>query len=343
MLQVGIIRTTYHLRNSFNIANYNRTSTPAVIVRVSDGEHIGWGEAALPPYLLETPESVESFITKFQLQRFADDFSLSFILSELQNFSDNNSAAKAAIDIAIHDLRAKQLGVACSDLFGINAEHHLPTSYTLGIDSVENIRRITTEASNFKIIKVKLGGNHDRKTIQTIRTLTSKPLFVDLNQGWKSIEQAKQESEWLSSQGVILIEQPFPKLWLEESFRLKEVSDLPIIADESCQRIGDITQVANAFDGINIKLMKSAGMAEAQQMIGAARSQNLKILMGSMTESSVATMAANIFAPLVDFLDLDGPWLLANNPFQTPTINDGIIAKNSIPGLGAIPLIELKD
>ncbi len=328
-LKISLIPYTYQLKHSFNLAIYSRTTTPAVLLKIQTPDITAWGEASLPPYLGETQESVMSFINRFNLERFSESDSLETILHEVDNFEPNNTAAKAAIDIALHNLKAQLGGISLQQQFGIHTEFTLPTSYTIGIDSPENVASRATEAKDFNVLKIKLGGANDREMIAAVRSVTDKPIYVDVNQGWKTLDQAEKESDWLAKMGVVLIEQPFPKDWLEETARLREKSPLPLFADESCQRLADVEKMAQAFQGINIKLMKCTGMAEAAKMISLARKLNLKIMMGSMTESSVATLAANTFAPLVDFIDLDGPWLIANNPFETPKLQGGVLMESS--------------
>ena len=246
-LKISLIPYTYQLKHSFNLAIYSRTTTPAVLLKIQTPDITAWGEASLPPYLGETQESVMSFINRFNLERFSESDSLETILHEVDNFEPNNTAAKAAIDIALHNLKAQLGGISLQQQFGIHTEFTLPTSYTIGIDSPENVASRATEAKDFNVLKIKLGGANDREMIAAVRSVTDKPIYVDVNQGWKTLDQAEKESDWLAKMGVVLIEQPFPKDWLEETARLREKSPLPLFADESCQRLADVEKMAQAF------------------------------------------------------------------------------------------------
>lgn len=190
------------------------------------------------------------------------------------------------------------------------------TSFTIGIDEPKILKQKISEAGEFKIFKVKLGTTDDKQIVQFIRDETDKPLYVDINQGWTDKYFALEMSEWLHRQNVLLIEQPFYKNDLEKSAWLTERSPTPIIADESVQRLSDIEKIKNSFNGINIKLMKCTGMNEAYKMILKARENNLKVMMGCMTETSCGISAAAQLSSLVDFTDLDGNLLITNDPLM---------------------------
>jgi L-Ala-D/L-Glu epimerase len=319
------------LRHPFTIANYSRTHTPVVFVEIHDADdHVGRGEAALPPYLGETQASVLEFLSKTThiLAAQKTDLTLSkiaFLMAQIDALAVGHTAAKASVDIALHHLFALQTNIPLWQHFGVSPDEMPLTSCTLGIDTAEVLREKVHEAADFEVLKIKLGSADDRTLIQTIRQATQKPLYVDANQGWRNREWSLDFAHWLHSEGVQLIEQPFEKHNLSDTAWLAERSPIPIIADESCQRLGDMAALSGVFHGINIKLMKCTGLTEARQMIEKAHAWQFKILMGCMTESSCAIMAAAQIAPLCDWCDLDGPWLIANNPFATPTLINGRI------------------
>ncbi|RYD78243.1 MAG: dipeptide epimerase, partial [Sphingobacteriales bacterium] len=207
-------------------------------------------------------------------------------------------------------------------------------SYTIGIDTPEVIREKLKDAENFKVIKVKLGRDNDREIIETIRSLTNVPLYVDANQGWSDRIKAIDLIYWLHNQGVVLIEQPMDKNDLEGNAWLTERSPVPLLADEAVQRLADMDQLKGAYHGINVKLMKSCGMYEGHQMILKAQSFGMKVLIGCMSETSCATLAAAALAPLCNWADLDGPWLTKNNPFTDPPFENGKYRLKNLPGLG---------
>jgi len=184
------------------------------------------------------------------------------------------------------------------------------------------------------IIKVKLGRDSDRELIKTIRSVTSLPLFVDANQGWTDLQQSLDMTHWLHEQGVLLIEQPMLKTDPDSNAWLTERSPIPIIGDESVQRLADVEKAKGVYHGINIKLMKSAGMYEAHEMIKKARALDLKVMIGCMSETSCATLAAAALAPQCDWADLDGPFLTSNNPYEMPEFRKGKWVLEDEAGLG---------
>ena len=327
---------TLELKHAFNIANNSRTTTPAMMVEVEQDGVIGYGEAAMPPYLGENPETAAAFLRLVDFSRFPDPFQLEEILPALDALAPGNTAAKAAVDIALHDWIGKRFGAPWHRLWGLNPARTPVTSFTIGIDTPEVIRQKTHEAAPYKILKVKLGGDADRLMIETIRSVTDKPITVDANQGWTDRAKALQQIEWLATQGVVFIEQPLPKAQLDDTAWLKERSPLPLIADESCQRLTDVARLRGVFDGINIKLMKCTGLREAHRMITLARALGLKVMLGCMTETSCAISAAAQLSPLADWADLDGAVLIKNDLFAGATIVDGKVTLPDHPGIGAV-------
>ena len=183
------------------------------------------------------------------------------------------------------------------------------------------------------MFKVKMGSKDDQRVLETVRSVTDRPVRVDANEGW-TLEDALSRLDWLQKMGVELVEQPLPAEQLEESAELRRQSPLPLFADESVHRAADIPRLAEAFDGINIKLMKCGGLGEALRMIHVARAHGMKIMLGCMVESSMAITAAAHLAPLVDYVDLDGNLLVDNDPFIGATIEDGRLVLPDGPGLG---------
>ncbi len=327
--------STYNLelRHTFAIANYSRTSTPVVLVEVEHKGLVGYGEASLPQYLGETQESVCRFLQKVDLSVFSDLRSLDEVLEYVDSVEEKNTAAKAAIDIALHDLWGKLHQKPVYKLLNIDISNQLYTSFTIGIDSEDVVRKKIEEAQPYAILKIKV--NKDwRETIRVIRKYTDKPLFIDANQSWTDKHEALESVLELKDQNVLLIEQPLPKDNLLDSEWLTARSPLPIIADESVQRLCDINKIEGAFHGINVKLMKCTGIAEAYKMILSARTKGMKVMLGCMTETSCAISAAAQLSPLVDFADLDGNLLIKNDCFDGVKIIGGKITLNTNPGIG---------
>ena len=326
------------LKHSFNLARHSRTTTPDVLVQIEYGGIIGYGEASMPPYLGESIKSVSSFLSKLDLSQFSDPFRLDEIHEYMDSVALDNRAAKASVDIALHDLIGKIMQQPWYKIWGLSPEKTPDTSFTIGIDTPDVVRKKVDEAEPYKVLKVKMGLENDKEMVETIRSKTSRPICVDANQGWTSKEKALEMCEWLSERNCLFVEQPLPKEMIDESAWLRERSPLPIIADEFLQRLPDVKNVMGAYDGINIKLMKSTGMHEAYKMAILAKSLGLKVMLGCMTETSCAISAAAQLAPLADWADLDGNLLIANDCFDGMKIINGKITLNVLPGIGIKPL-----
>ncbi|RZL33850.1 MAG: dipeptide epimerase [Pedobacter sp.] len=324
------------LKHPFSIAKFTRTSTPLLLIKLDYEGFTGFGEASMVPYMGESHTTAAAFLAKVDFNRFQHPFDFAEIHTYLNEIEKGNPAVKAAIDIALNDLNGKILNQTCALIYGADKNKMPITSYTLGIDIPEVLKEKVADAKGFKVLKIKLGRDNDKELIQTIRSVSDLPLYVDANQGWSDRKQAIDMCYWLYDQGVLLIEQPMDKNNLDGNAWLTERSPIPIIADEAVQRIGDMETLKGAYHGINIKLMKSAGMYEAHQMILKARSYGMKVLIGCMSETSIATLAGAALAPLCDWADLDGPFLTVNNPFEQPKFEDGKYILNDLPGLGLV-------
>ena len=327
------------LQHTFTVSSYSRTTTPDVQVEIEYDGVIGYGEASMPPYLGHTVESVCNFLKKVNLEQFSDPFQMEDILTYVDGLSEGDAPAKAAVDIALHDLVGKLMGQPWWRIWGLNPAKAPNTTFTIGIDTPEVVREKTLEcADRFKILKVKVGLDSDEQMIRTIREVTDLPLAVDANQGWKDRSQALDEIFWLKENGVVMVEQPMAVDRLDDIAWITERSPLPIFADESIQRLKDISGIKGAFSGINIKLMKCTGMREAWKMVQYARAEGMKVMVGCMTETSCACSAAAQLSPAVDFADLDGNLLISNDRFEGMTVVDGRITLPDRPGLGLIRL-----
>lgn len=327
------------LAHTFTVASYSRTTTPDVQVEIEYDGFIGYGEASMPPYLGHTVESVCAFLEKVNLEQFADPFCIDDILNYVDSISEGDAPAKAAIDIALHDLVGKLLGQPWFRIWGLDAAKAPSTTFTIGIDTADVVRQKTLEcADKFNILKVKVGLENDKEMIETIRSVTDLPLAVDANQGWKDKYKALDEILWLKEMGIVMVEQPMPKEMLDDIAWISERSPLPIFADESIQRLKDIDRLKGAFTGINIKLMKCTGMHEAWKMYNYAKTCGMKVMLGCMTETSCATTAAAMLSPVCDFADLDGNLLIANDRFEGMVVKEGKMVLPDRPGLGLIKL-----
>lgn len=323
------------LKYPFTIATYSRTTTPVVLVELEHDGMIGYGEASLPQYLGATQESVIDFLEKIDFSGFNNPEDIEEILCYIDNLETGNTAAKAAVDIALHDLTGKIKNKPWHQIWNLNPCDTPYSTYTIGMDTDDIVRKKVSEvARDFKILKVKLGGADDRRIIEAIRSVTDLPLAIDANQGWKDRTEALDSICWLKEQGAVMIEQPMIKTDLESSAWLTSHSPLPIYADESIQRFADMERIKGAFSGINIKLMKCTGLHEAWKMIAAAPSMGFDVMLGCMTETSCAISAASQLSPAVKFADLDGALLITNDCFSGTEIINGKIVLNDLPGIG---------
>lgn len=322
-MTISLIPYQLQFKYPFSIAHGVRTHTDVVYVKLQHEGFTAWGEATLPPYLPETQQSVITFLNAFTkplLNSPIDDW-----VEALSSVNDNLSA-KAALDMALWHIRAQIAGVTIGELAGIDATQYPLCTYTIGVGSLAETQQKVTEAMavGFQLFKLKLNGHNDAQKVIDFRSCTNLPFAVDMNQGWKNVSRVTEFiNTTLKDNNCLLVEQPLPKTWLAEMKAVKPSAQLPLYADEACQRLTDIEPLREASDGINIKLMKCGGITEALQMINKARELDLKVLIGCMSESSVGCTAAAHLSPLADYADLDGPYLIANDPFTGMKVKEG--------------------
>jgi L-Ala-D/L-Glu epimerase len=245
-----------------------------------------------------------------------------------------NYAFKAALDIALMDWVGKKLGVPLYALFGADPADAPVTTYSIGIGAPDATRQKVREATEYPVLKIKVGLDSDEETIAAVRSVTDKPLRVDANEGWKSKEVAVEKIRWLETQGVEFVEQPMPAAMLEEVNWVRKRVNVPIIADEACLRPDDIPKLANHYDGVNIKLDKCGGLQEGWRMIQMARTLGLKTMLGCMISTSVSITAAAHLSPLADYADLDGNLLIRDDPYTGVKVVNGKLILPAKPGLG---------
>jgi L-alanine-DL-glutamate epimerase-like enolase superfamily enzyme len=326
--QLNLTHTWTISRNSSDVKNN-------VFVKYTRNGVFGIGEAAPNIRYNETPESTIEVIQKaIPVIEKIDPWHFVDMGYAIQELAEEQTAAKCAIDIAIMDWVGKSLGVPLYKYFGLDKSKAPITTFSIGIDTPEVMQQKIREAEQYPILKIKVGRDNDEEIMRAVREVTDKPLRVDANEGWKSKEEALEKILWLETIGVEFIEQPMPSTMLEETRWLRERVHIPIIADEAVKKASDIPTLATAYDGINIKLMKSAGIQEALRMIWMARSLGMKIMLGCMIESSCAIAAAAHISPLVDYADLDGNLLISNDPFKAATVTRGKMTLPDKPGLG---------
>ena len=332
---MDIRRSNYQLKliNPFGIARSTRTTSDVVLTRI-DG---GWGESSPTKFYHEDPDTVMQTLEQISQMDLPDPDCLEDMADALDARITANGSAKAAVDIALHDRLATRLGVPLWKLFGRAPDKKMVTSFTIGIDTIDEMMRKVDDAKNYAILKIKLGKDleQDLEVMREIRkAVGNKTVRVDANGGW-TLEQAKAALPVMADLGVEYVEQPLYKGSHEQLRELHKVSPLPLFVDEDSMVNADLPKLAGAVDGINIKLMKSGGLVEARRMIATARAFDFQVMIGCMIETAVAITAAAHLAPHCDFIDLDGNLLISNDPFTGSTCDpDGTLHLPTKPGLG---------
>lgn len=334
MLKLTFKPYTLELKHVFTVSSNSRTTTPVMLTEIEHDGLVGYGEASMPPYLGESQESVSKFLYKVDLSQFRNPLAIDDILEYVDAIAPYNTAAKASIDIALHDLVGKIISQPWHQIWNYDPHKTPYTSFTIGIDTPQVIQQKVFEATPFSILKVKLGKGNDKEMVESVRAVSDKPLYVDANQGWKDRQYALDMAHWLKEKGVVLIEQPMPKEMIDDTSWLTAHSPLPIIADEAIQRFSELEELQGVYSGINIKLMKSTGMREAHKMLEFAKAGGMKTMIGCMTETSCAISAAAHLTPNADYADLDGSLLIKNDVFEGVTFRNGKITLNDRPGIG---------
>lgn len=327
-----------NLRHTWTTVMSSSDYRETVYVEYSRDGITGLGEGAPIIRYKESPQSAQQALESIRpWLESADPWQFSKILSQVLTKFEGDWAAKAAIDIALLDWVSQKLGVPLWRYFGLDRNDAPLTTFSIGIDKAEVIRQKVREAESFPVLKIKVGLSNDEEVIDAVRSVTKKPLRVDANEGFKSKEDAVAKINWLEKQGVEFIEQPLPASNLEDMNWIRKRVHIPIIADEACLHPRDIPRLAPHFDGVNIKVDKCGGLMEAWRMIQIARSLGLKVMMGCMVSSSVAISGAAQLSPLIDYADLDGHLLIANDPYEGVQVVNGQLVLSGKPGLGLSP------
>jgi L-alanine-DL-glutamate epimerase-like enolase superfamily enzyme len=334
-------RVTLPLEHDFTISRGTRSTADVVVVRISDEAGMtGIGGAGPSTHYGETADTVEAVLPSLLdvVERIGDPHALGRVERRMRETVNDNPAARCAVSIALHDLAAKRLGVPLYRLWGLDADRTPQTSFTIGIDDPETMREKTEAAvdAGYPVLKVKLGTDRDRELVETIRDAApDATIRVDANEGWTPRE-AVANCEWLADYGVEFVEQPVPAENREGLQFVYERSPLPIAGDESCVTLDDVPQIADRVDIANLKLMKCGGLREATRMIHAARAHGLEVMLGCMIESNASIAAACHLAPLLDYADLDGSLLLAEDEYDGIDLTGGEIRlADSSAGTGA--------
>ena len=334
-LEVDVVRL--HLKHTWTTTMSSSEYRDTIELRFTREGATGVGAGApIVRYQENAADGKRALDGAAPLVRAADPWWLEGLLGDAFRKLEGQYAARAALDIALHDWTGKRLGIPVYRLLGLDPAEAPLTTFSIGIDTPEVTRQKVREAAEFPVLKIKVGLDSDEATIDAVRSVTGKPLRVDANEGWKDKETAIRRLEWLAGKGVELVEQPMPAALLEEQAWLKSRSPLPLFADESCLRATDIPKIAAAYHGVNVKVDKAGGLREALRMIHVARACGLQVLLGCMVSSSVSTTAAAQLSPLVDFADLDGHLLVSDDPWEGVRVQNGRLVLPDRPGLGLV-------
>ncbi|HEX9437644.1 MAG TPA: dipeptide epimerase [Candidatus Limnocylindria bacterium] len=336
-----IVRTVdVHLEVPFQISRAVRTEKRVVLVELDEGGRVSRGEASPDPFFGETTDSLESQV-RAALDLVPEDPSdLDTLKRRLDDRFPHGGAAACALDILGHDRAAQAAGVPLRTFLGLAPAEAPPTSFTIGIaePAVMAERAAAAGAKGFEVLKVKLGhGDDDAAILGGIRERYAGTIRVDPNAAW-SPEEAPARIDAIVRFGIEFVEQPTPPADIDGLRHVRERSPLPIVADEAVVRLADVERLAGACDGINVKLQKSGGIAEARAMIARAHELGMRVMLGCRAaETSVAIAAAAHLAPAVEWADLDGNLLIVDDPFRAVPVVRGRFVFSDRPGLGAMP------
>jgi len=326
--------TKYNVRCTypFGISRNTHESYPEICIYLEKDGLIGRGETSPSD---RYGESVEKILTVLE-----NGFTFPETIASPEEFESlvlpqchGIKSLEMGMSMAYLDWWTQNNGIPMKDYFGVTSNTGPLTSFTIAIGNMDLIAQKVEEAEPYKILKVKLGTDNDKDIINAIRAETDKVIRVDANEGW-DLEYGEVMCKWLADQNVEYVEQPLPAKNVAETAKLKDQSPLPLFADENCLIPENIPEIAHAFDGINIKLMKCGSMLKANQMIDMARERDLQIMLGCMVESSIGITAAAHISPLVDHADLDGHVLIVNDPYSGVQIIDGHVTIPDGNGLG---------
>ena len=320
-------------RHPFRISREVHDHYEHVVVAIEHEGLTGLGEAAPRQHFGEDPPRVLEDLSRAAEHLGHDPFALEAVLKGIEESIAPTRAALAAIDMALHDLIGKHLGMPLYRLFGLDPAQACLTSFTIGLDTVDVIREKVRQASAFPILKIKLGTAYDGEILEAVREESDATLRVDANGAW-SPEEAVEKARLCQAFDVEVVEQPVAAGDLDGLRFVRERVSVPIIADESVLTAYDIPRHAGKVDGINIKVSKCGGLRETLRMIHTARAHGLLVMLGCRVESSLSITAAAHLAPLADYADLDGHLLLAEDPFEGVRVEGGRLLLPDSPGLG---------
>lgn len=304
----------YHLefKRPFKIASVERTGTDNLYLKFEKDEVVGWGEAVFPPYIPENQKSAINRLADLSWS-FQDDVELFNLISENHKILANEPALACAAEACLLNWLANVKGISLADFLGLDNQLK-PTSYTIGIGSNNDIKETVNSTPEATYFKLKVNEDEIERIVDCYTSLTDLPFVVDANQGFTNFEKANYWCEKLHELGVAYFEQPFHKADLKSHQILSNEVEIPIIADESFQRFEDLEKIKDSFDGINVKIIKTGGVLEAKKSLKSAKEYGLTTIVGCMSGSSVSINTASSLVSLADYVDLDGVYLIKNDP-----------------------------
>lgn len=341
-MQVSITCETKELalEQPFTIARGTKKTVENVFVTLTSWGITGYGEADPNKRYDEDAEKVSQFINQLSIDFWDDIDAPHQLVNKLNKISAKSGksvvqSANSAIEMAWLDWWGKSQNKPLWKLWDAPSNTTPPTSYTIGLDTPEVMQDKVRAASAYPILKVKLGTDRDRELINAIREVTDKPIRVDANEGWTSLEEARRQITFLADHDIELVEQPMPADMHQELEALKKWSPLPLMADESFKGSENLDQIAVGFDGINIKLSKIGSLVKARRVIDEAGKRGLQVMIGCMISSSLAISAGALLGTWADYVDLDGHLLIAEDPFTGATLDrEKRLVLSEKPGLG---------
>ncbi len=325
-------------KRPFALSHGTRKGTNTVFIRLEYEGVYGYGEACLPPYLKYTVEQVVDYLNGLDLKKFDPLKGTLENLNLLSLVIDKCGPARAALSSALWDLESKRLQKNIKDLIGIIEDTPVKYCFTVSAGDADELEQVISEQQGFELLKVKVGSGSDLEFIDSVRRFSTKPVCVDVNQGWTNKLVALDSLKRMVEMNVLFVEQPFPVNMEGEMQWLKENSPISIYGDESIQGPEDVDKFANSFHGINIKFMKCGGIDKAVEMIKIARKMDMGVMVGSMSESSCGIMASSHIASMCQYADLDGPLLIKNDPFKGAVYRNGKLMPVDGAGIGAEPV-----
>jgi len=322
----------------FTIARGTTSTTENVVVRISDGDREGIGAAAPSAHYGETGGTVAAVLPDLlaAVEEFDDPLELAAIEARMHTVVERNPAARAAVSTALHDLVCKRLDVPLARYWGLSPSEAVDSSFTIGIDEPDRMaeKAESAVAAGYGVLKVKVGTDADRERVEAVRSAAPDArIRVDANEAWTP-KAAVHNCEWLADLGVEFVEQPVPASDRRGLAHVHEHAPLPIAVDESCLVASDVPDVADRADVVVLKLMKCGGLRAARDLIATAHAHDLEVMLGCMLETSVSIAAAAHLAPAVEYADLDGSLLLADDPYDGPVEEGGSVELSDRPGLG---------